>query len=569
MVQKLAIDWDESELRLVVAQCNGSEVNVTDVAILPIQDSNVIETLRQAILERELGNTETLVAIGRGQVELRELRLPPVPDGELPDMVRFQAIRSFASAGDNATVDFLITDRDEAGVSTIAAAISPATLKEIYETCRSSELTAKRISLRPVAAAAMYQLRHKGSSDGDVVLVDMLTNDVEIVVLRQQRVVFVRTVRIPSGQAAREKALAGELKRSLVACGSSGSLDRVVLWGREDTHAKDKQVLAEAAGCSVDVLNPFDMATVSDQLKSELPEHVGRLAPLVGLLAVDETGADRLIDFLDPRKRVEVAPNPWRKALMIGVPVAAALLIGFFANQLLRGKDSEISVLKSAIAGMKSDVKAADESIERTETVDAFLDGNVNWLHEIRRLADSMPPSDQMILHGLTATTSPRDGGGTLKVIGAVTKSEVIETFETSLRDENHLVAGAGANALKTKDAYRLGFDESIVISAVSVRNDRYAAIKALLDAEANAEVAPEEKTAPKETVSEEAAPKEAAPDEPASEEVAPKEVVPEEPAPQEEAPKEPEAKEPVPEDDKKQETPTQAAEQTDSEVTS
>ena len=90
-----------------------ANVNVIDTAIIPIGEDGIVETLRKAISERGLEKTETLVAIGRGKAELRELTLPPVPEDELPDMVRFQAIRSFASSGESATVDYLVTDRKD------------------------------------------------------------------------------------------------------------------------------------------------------------------------------------------------------------------------------------------------------------------------------------------------------------------------------------------------------------------------------------------------------------------------------------------------------------------------
>ena len=48
MVRKLAIDWDESELRLVAAQCSGSNVKITDARVIPIED-NVLDTLKAAL----------------------------------------------------------------------------------------------------------------------------------------------------------------------------------------------------------------------------------------------------------------------------------------------------------------------------------------------------------------------------------------------------------------------------------------------------------------------------------------------------------------------------------------
>ncbi len=97
MTRKIAIDWDETEIRLVAAQVSGNSVKVSEAALIAVEDGNVMETLRKAIALRGLERTETLVAIGRGKAELRELQLPPVPADELPDMVRFQAVRSFAS----------------------------------------------------------------------------------------------------------------------------------------------------------------------------------------------------------------------------------------------------------------------------------------------------------------------------------------------------------------------------------------------------------------------------------------------------------------------------------------
>ncbi len=490
MVNKLAIDWDESELRLVAAQCNGSNVTVTDAAVIPITNNNIFETLQAAIKERGLEKTETLVAIGRGKAELREFQLPPVPDEELPDMVRFQAIRTFASAGDSATVDYLVTKRSSEGVEMIVAAVGPTGLTEIRETCQAADLEIKRISLRPLAAAALYltdrQLKqghlseNRPPGDGDTVLIDLLANDAEIIVARNGRVIFVRTVRMPAQETTPGKALSGELRRSLAACGSRGSLDRVILWGRESVHAEEQEMLAKACGRDVNVVNPFDLVNVSRKAKSTLPDHVGRLAPLIGLLAADEVAADRLVDFLNPRRRPEEKPNPYRKVAMIGIPIVTALVLGLMMYRQLSALDREIHRLRTANAQRKSDVEKASAGIQRTETVDLYLDGNVNWLTEIERLATSMPGSDKMIVRNLAGTVDDRRGGGVLTIVGGVTQAEVIDDFENALRDETHRVAGDGASDKKSDDGYRLGFTETISIDPDAIRETRYNALNSL-----------------------------------------------------------------------------------------
>jgi hypothetical protein len=449
--------------------------------------------LRKAIAERGLQSTDTLVAIGRGKAELRELQLPPVPDDELPEMVRFQAIRSFASSGDRATVDYLVTRRSESNIEMIAAAIDPNNLTEICQTCESAELTTKRIGLRPLAAAALYLTRENHEISGDTVLIDLLSDDAEIVVARDGHVIFVRTVRMPTVEAARPKALGGELRRSLVACGSSGSLDRVVLWGLESIHLDDVKMLTEAAGTKVDVLDPFELVDVDANVRGRLPQHVGRLAPLVGLIASDDLHADRLIDFLNPRKKSEAKSNRWKHAALFGGPVAAALLIAFFGYRHLQQLDAKIQVLKDANADLQPEVDQAIERIAKTEKVDQFLDTNVNWLDELRRLAITMPASDQMIVRTVSATGDIRNGGGTMQVFGSVSDPDVIKVFEESLRDDSHRIIGDGSTYQKSEGAYDWTAREAITVAANAVRNLRYAGLAPVSQQDASAD---EESTA-------------------------------------------------------------------------
>ena len=483
MVKKLAIDWDDHELRYITAQCSGSSVKVTDVKVIDIDGRTPEEVLATEFQTAGLVEAETLVAIGRGKAELRELQLPPVPANELPDMVRFQSLRSFASISDNSVVDYLVTKQRDAGVEVIAAAVAPHSLDSIREGIGKASLSLKRIGLRPLAAAALHLSRQSNSQHGEVVLIDLLPDNAEIVVARDGDVVFVRTVRMPGSETARAKALAGELKRSLLACGVTDQLNGIILWGTEQVHNAEIQVLEEVAGCSVQTLNPFDYVDVKSGL--ELPTHLGRFAPLVGLLLADENAPDRLIDFLNPRKPEIKVVSPYRKLVMIGAPVAACALLALVVYQKLASLDQQIVQLRDSNAAMQDDIKIADESVAKTETVDAFLDGDVNWLQEIRRMAVEMPPSDQMIIRGVSAGVNARNGGGVLKIEGGAVNPAVIDEFEKALRDENHQVNGKGASERKSKDAYRWEFSESISVTGASIRDGRYSAINDLLQGSA------------------------------------------------------------------------------------
>ena len=473
MPKRIALDYDDSQLRIVVANCSGSRIQVTDAKVIPVaENDSVSEKLRAYINSENLQKTEALVAIGRGKAELRELQLPRVPDEELPDMVRFQAIRSFASASERAIVDFLVTRRTDDNFTLIAAAVAPNDLELVKELCATSELATKRVALRPLTAASMYL---RGNRPPPIcVMIDLLTDDAEIVVARDGKVIFVRTVRLPSEDRHRSGAIASEIHRTMIACGEASTPDRIVVWGTEAVHKGDIAAIKNTIDCGdVQAVNPFDLVSLQVDPGS-LPEHVGRLAPLVGLLASDENDPGSLIDFLNPRERPEEKPDRARQMLMIGGPIAAVLLIGFFMYQRLSSWDQKIALATDEVNMLLPQSEIASESVARTEKIDQFLDGDVNWLDEIKRLSEKLPASDKLILRGLSGTSDIRTGGGTLRVVGAVTEPGVIDEMEASLRDATHTVVGKGSQEQKGRDAYPWTFTESVTIDGADLRNTRY-----------------------------------------------------------------------------------------------
>ena len=59
---------------------------------------------------RGLGRPDAVVAVGRSSIELRQLQLPPAAEDDLPDLVRFQAMREFNEFDERWLLDFLSID---------------------------------------------------------------------------------------------------------------------------------------------------------------------------------------------------------------------------------------------------------------------------------------------------------------------------------------------------------------------------------------------------------------------------------------------------------------------------
>ncbi len=513
MTHYVAIDWDSRELRAVMGRSAGSGCVVTDAAIIPLDDESAVAltaALRKLIDDRGLAKLKPklLVAIGRGKTELRQLTLPPVPANELPTMVRLMALQSFSAAGESAVVDFLpvkpvatplqgsASQAEPQSQSVIAAAVTPQAMEKIDEIAEGTGMALKRVALRPIAAAALFQLFADVSTrtDGDHVLVDLLADDADIVVLRGGSVFFVRSVRISGTSVSRTAQIAGELRRSLMACGidAAASPPRVVIWGCATTHQGEVDELAGLLGCQVTTLDPLALVTTESKrgqksgLADSLDSHTGRLAPLIGLMATDAlseqnaAAADHLVDFLNPRKAVEIRKDYRIPILVGGVAAAAIGLLAFSAWTSLRNLDADIRTRQADLAALRPLVDAAELSIDRTERVDQFLDGNVNWLDEFKLLAEQMPPAEGAMLRSLSVATVPREGGGRVTLSGVAASPEVVDQLELALRESDRSITGSGANDMGRDEAYRWGFRETVTIGGDVVRSDRYRLLQAV-----------------------------------------------------------------------------------------
>ena len=149
------------------------------------------------------GNLTTLVGVGRDQVQMVLLSLPPAPPEELPELVRFQAEREFTTLGDDAALDYIPLSGDATTPhQVLAAALAGVGLTEVRDLCQSIGVEPERITLRATAAAS-FVARRLGAASSDVSLVvNRLTDEADLTVLVGDQVVLVRTVRLPDAAEA-------------------------------------------------------------------------------------------------------------------------------------------------------------------------------------------------------------------------------------------------------------------------------------------------------------------------------------------------------------------------------
>lgn len=479
MANILALEWDSHEARIVAARRRGNEVFIEHAfsvdlqpggADEPLDFTEVGERIAAGLSERRIGRCDALAAVGRSGIELRLLTVPPTPDEELPELVRFQAQRQFTTLGDDWPLDFFPIDgQADDSRNVLAASIQPELVGQIQQGCDAAHLRLQRIVLRPCAAASLLLRQHHGRDSHRVrLLVDILAEEADLTVTVDQTVVFTRTVRLAGewNSPSQVQALFGEVRRTLAAAQNQlgGQLvEHVLLFGPDVDHSVLRSQIEERLQLPVSGFDPFEGLTTSRELGSNPPEHPGRFAPLLGMLVDECTGAPHAIDFLHPRQKPQPASRTGQYALA-GAAVAALVLVavGYLWLQL-RGMDATIRGHNERLAELNQITEDSKQRRDVAATIDKWVAGDITWLDELARLSARLPPAENVRLSGLHLDAVD-SGGGRMRLEGYVDQQGTISDIEQDLRDEQHHVYGDGGRLERGDRNYPWRFETLVDI---------------------------------------------------------------------------------------------------------
>lgn len=475
----LALEWDSREVRLAVGQAAGAKLRVEQAFALPLPpeepggntaaaDKRLGEQIAAILAQHGIATRDALVAVGRTSIELRPMTLPPVPDAELPDMVRLQAPRQFTTIGDLWPVDFVTVTQDpEQPRDVLAATIAPTLLGQIEQICQAAGLTPRRLVLRPFAAAALLTRAQPQTTPQVRLLVDLLAEEADLTAVADGTVNYVRTIRLPGAahSAEQNRMLAGEIRRTIAAVQHERSGQRVeaiVICGDSAEHAALREQLERDLRMPVTLLDPFSAVELGGELGRKHPAEPGRFAPLFGMLADEAAGSPQAIDFLNPKRRPE-PPSQTRFYTLIAAAVAAVVLgIGFFLWYDLDSKYSQFLALKRQNKSLTDKKKSFEIEVKKADSLSKWLATDVNWLDELAALSSAMPPAEEVRITKLDLTSRP-SGGGESMLTGIAKSSEVVRKVQGILRDGKHRVR-PGASAEGSVADYPWDFRQAVQV---------------------------------------------------------------------------------------------------------
>jgi len=477
MSQLLAVEWDSSEARLAVASARGDHVVVEQAFSVKLAagkpdaasaEIDVGAQIAAALHARGISRGDTLVAVGRASIELRQLSMPPAPDDELPELVRFQAMREFNELDEHWLLDFVpMQSAAEGPRNVLAAAIDPAMVTQIQQTCEKAGLKPRRLILRPCAAASLLDRAEPAERAKLRLLIDLLAEEADLTVMADGQVVFLRTTRVvedPLAGADQAAPLLGEIRRTIAAAQNQlggRRVESIVLCGRGQPQAALAKLIQESLSIPTTLFDPFSGLSLSRELEEALPDLPGRFTPLLGMLASELEHTGHAIDFLHPRRR---PPPPSRRKKYIAAGVAAGVLV---LGYLIYGRiershlEDEIATLEAKSNSLKGEVAEAAKVEKKVAEISKWAAGDILWLEEIRKLSERCPPSKEIMLTRLEIL--PSVNGGEMKLDGLAALPATIGDMEAKLHDKSHRVQPKGSSTSKKK-LYALEFSESVYV---------------------------------------------------------------------------------------------------------
>ena len=428
MAKLIAIEWDRKELRLLAGSRRGTQIVVENAVAIAMPssgegeaavDMNATAAIGQALNKLRLAKGEAVVSVGRANVELRTLQLPKVESDDLPDIVRFQAMKQFAGLTEASPVDFVVLPSSAGSddtLSVLAASLNLVSQKEIQKQAADAGLEIQKIILRPFAVAQLLPLADEKLRNQNLLMVDILGDEADLTIVEKGCVVFIRSVKLPSSdESVVGPWLVGEMRRTLMAAAGQRNglnVDQVLVWAQQSVADSLSDRAASQLQLPIEVIDPFSKVKVEDEAKKQLQE-IGksRFAPLLGVLVAEAAGHKHDIDFLNTKRRPPKKKPVVRYALMAGA--AASLVLGglWYYYSSHSALDSQIAELTLASKDLDEAVELAQKNTQRWKAVEAFVEKEVVWLDELERLSSVLPGANEVIVRNTNFSLIERGAG--------------------------------------------------------------------------------------------------------------------------------------------------------------
>ncbi len=233
-------------------------------------------------------------------------------------------------------------------------------------------------------------------------IVDVLTDEADLVVVDRGRPIFCRTVKLPVGPDAadaRNTSLVGEIRRTVAAAQNQipgAEITHISLFGvaTESATVLSKLKQASFTAEAIDPFSEVDPVRITELKAAQR----GSFAPLMGVVHLLSGASTPTIDFLHPRQRPLPPDNNRRNVLAIAVSVLLLLsgLTGYYYwSESLK---TQMVELNDEIAKKKNEIKTFEEIRKAATAIENFEKTNISAIDKLAQVSDLLPPGDRVML---------------------------------------------------------------------------------------------------------------------------------------------------------------------------
>jgi hypothetical protein len=305
--------------------------------------------------------------------------------------------------------------------------------------------------------------------------IDLLNDETDVVVVEKGNAVFMRNFQAPFDAADPQTAisLAGEIKRTIFSAISQRpglSVSQIVIWTK-DSLAPFASELSKAVDLPVKMLDPFSMAEKAKIEIAATTQTVGRFAPVLGALHFPQESR-RLIDFANPRKRVE-KKRPIATYIAAGAAGVAAIAGGlWWYSSSHSALNDDIRLLNESIKNQTEALKAANKNIGDWSKVEKFIEGDVLWIEELAQLSAKAQSPDETYFGTTTFLLEPKSAKASISAKYYAKDQDTVPEVQAGYRDPRHTVKGQAVTISPDKN-YPAASDLMITIASAKVTDPR------------------------------------------------------------------------------------------------
>lgn len=420
----VAIQFEDNQILVAGARTPAKRLQVSHLFSIDLtgDDSLAAEALKSKLAQHGLAKSDAVIVISRADAEMRELVIPPAPDHEVPEMVRFIARNEFASLTEQWALDYLPISGDSTqSRNVLAVGISPELQAQVRNISTDAGLKIKHIVLRPFSSIDL--IRSKLDDDKCRLLVDPNGDQTDMTIVDGEALIATRTIRIPESYDANQRAdsMLSEVRRTLASSRKmlgDRKVDEVILFGDAEKNKILEGNLRSQLDLAIEFIQPISLAPLSS--KCDKPDHAERYSAVLGSLVQYHSNRPHSIDFVNPRRPVIDKKDYSKWYLYGGLALTASLMVVFFGWWVLSGQTKINDAYAKKLLNLKTlnngsnETPSVDKILAEINKIDEWKAGEVNWLQEIAEYSRlSLTPDDSIVdsldaVAGLRAGADPR-----------------------------------------------------------------------------------------------------------------------------------------------------------------